>query len=105
MCFVVRYGEEVEKYLDVYLKTPGLLKEDVAKALLARGNARKLSGERLLAKAQQGYFASVMLHSAKQRQDFQAVLQLDPLNRQESVTCKEVSSTYQSQSYSRSPRL
>ena len=44
----------MENYLDVYLKTPGLPKEDMAKALLARGNARKLSGERLLAKAQQG---------------------------------------------------
>ncbi len=53
-CF--RYGEQVENYMDVYLRTPGLPKEDIAKALLARGNARKVSGERLLAKAQQGTF-------------------------------------------------
>ncbi|CAL1694491.1 unnamed protein product [Somion occarium] len=62
-----QYGEEVEKYLDVYLRTPGLGNEDVARALLARGNARKSAGERLLAKAQQ---------------DFQAVAKLDPSNRE-----------------------
>ncbi|THH26388.1 hypothetical protein EUX98_g7801 [Antrodiella citrinella] len=60
------YGEQVENYLEVYLRTPGLPREDVAKALLARGNARKVAGERLLAKAQQ---------------DFQAVAKLDPSNR------------------------
>ncbi|KAI0758880.1 hypothetical protein C8Q74DRAFT_1319732 [Fomes fomentarius] len=62
-----RYGEEVENYLDVYLRTPGLEKKDVAKALLARGHARKAAGERLLARAQQ---------------DFQAVAKLDPSNRE-----------------------
>ncbi|RPD77281.1 hypothetical protein L226DRAFT_533277 [Lentinus tigrinus ALCF2SS1-7] len=62
-----RYGEEVENYLDVYLRTPGLEKKDIARALLARGNARKTAGERLLAKAQQ---------------DFQAVAKLDPSNRE-----------------------
>lgn len=60
------YGEQVENYLDVYLRTPGLSKDDVAKALLARGNARRLSGERLLTRAQQ---------------DFQAVGKIDPSNR------------------------
>lgn len=45
--------------MEVYLRTPGLPKEDIAKALLARGNARKVSGERLLAKAQQGTFLLV----------------------------------------------
>ena len=51
---MTRYGEQVEQYIDVYLRTPGLAKEDIAKALLARGNARRMSGERLLVKAQQG---------------------------------------------------
>ena len=60
ICFVVRYGEEVERYFDFYLRTPALPKEDVAKALLARGtNALKLEGERLFVKAQ-GYSTSVM---------------------------------------------
>jgi hypothetical protein len=36
-------GKEVEIYLDVCLKTPGLPKEDVKKALLVR----RLAGERL----------------------------------------------------------
>ncbi|KAF5376699.1 hypothetical protein D9615_007860 [Tricholomella constricta] len=62
-----RYGPEVENYIDVYLKTPNLPKADIARALLARGNARKSGGESLLAKAQQ---------------DFQAVLKLDPSNRE-----------------------
>ncbi|KAF9529918.1 hypothetical protein CPB83DRAFT_851811 [Crepidotus variabilis] len=61
-----QYGDEVENYFEVYLKTPGLPREDVARALLARGNARQHIGEKLLAKAQQ---------------DFQAVLKLDPTNR------------------------
>ncbi|OBZ74310.1 hypothetical protein A0H81_05550, partial [Grifola frondosa] len=61
-----RYGDEVENYLEVYLRTPGLPKKDIARALLARGNARKALGEKLLAKAQQ---------------DFQAVAKLDPSNR------------------------
>lgn len=64
---IYSYGDEVENYLDVYLRTPGLEKQDVARALLARGNARKMAGERLLAKAQQ---------------DFQAVAKLDPSNRE-----------------------
>ncbi|KAI0698173.1 hypothetical protein C8T65DRAFT_582077 [Cerioporus squamosus] len=62
-----RYGDAVENYLDVYLRTPGLENKDMARALLARGNARKTAGERLLAKAQQ---------------DFQAVAKLDPSNRE-----------------------
>ena len=49
------------------LKPPGLTKEGAAKALLAGENARKLSGERSFAKAQQGHSASVMLYSAKQK--------------------------------------
>ena len=84
-----RYGEQVENYLEVYLRTPGLPKEDVAKALLARGNARKLAGERLLAKAQQGELCVATRSAVDQshanrallRQDFQAVAKLDPSNR------------------------
>ncbi|KAF8154245.1 hypothetical protein B0H34DRAFT_661953 [Crassisporium funariophilum] len=62
-----QYGPEVENYLEVYLKTSGLPRSQVARALLARGNARKHGGERLLAQAQQ---------------DFQAVMKLDPTNRE-----------------------
>ncbi|KAJ3484851.1 hypothetical protein NLJ89_g11949 [Agrocybe chaxingu] len=62
-----QYGPEVENYFEVYLKTPGLPKEDISRALLARGNARKQGGERLLAKADE---------------DFQAVLKLDPTNKE-----------------------
>ena len=65
--WLCRYGDEVENYLDVYLRTPGLERKDVARALLARGNARKMAGEKLLARAQQ---------------DFQAVAKLDPTNRE-----------------------
>lgn len=49
-----RYGSEVESYLEVYLKTPNLPREDIARALLARGKARKQGGQSLLAKAEQG---------------------------------------------------
>jgi hypothetical protein len=49
-----RYGSDVENYLDVYLRTPGLSKENVARALLARGNARKTASEKLSLLAQQG---------------------------------------------------
>ena len=49
-----RYSEEVERYFEVYLKTPGLTADERAKALLARGNAIRRAGERLLARAQQG---------------------------------------------------
>ncbi|KAG7441240.1 uncharacterized protein BT62DRAFT_908730 [Guyanagaster necrorhizus] len=62
-----QYGDDVENYLEVYLKTPNLPREDVARALLARGKARKLAGDKLLEKA---------------HQDFQAALNLDPSNRE-----------------------
>lgn len=77
--------------MEVYLRTPGLPREDVAKALLARGNARKMAGERLLAKAQQGMsshstlsvWPSSLAHMLTERlsADFQAVAKLDPSNR------------------------
>ncbi|CCM05826.1 uncharacterized protein FIBRA_08060 [Fibroporia radiculosa] len=59
-----RYGDEVEQYLDVYLRTPSLPKADITAALLARGNARKAAAERLLVQAQE---------------DFSAVARLDPV--------------------------
>lgn len=58
--FPIRYGAEVENYLEVYLRTPGLSKPDIARALLARGSARKQGGERLLAKADQGIFEPIL---------------------------------------------
>lgn len=48
----------MEKYLEVYLKTPNLSNSDVARALLARGHARKAAGEKLIMKAQQGVYCS-----------------------------------------------
>ncbi|KAF9646163.1 hypothetical protein BDM02DRAFT_296674 [Thelephora ganbajun] len=62
-----QYGIQVEDFLEVYLKTPGLPQEDVMKALLARGAARRAAAERLMVKAQQ---------------DIQALSRLDPSNRQ-----------------------
>ena len=49
-----RYGDEVERYLDVFLRTPGLPQDAVARALVARGKARKEAGQRLLVKSEQG---------------------------------------------------
>ncbi|KAG6877479.1 hypothetical protein C0993_006947 [Termitomyces sp. T159_Od127] len=43
-----KYGPDVENYLEVYLKTPNLPKGDIARALLARANARKTGGDMLL---------------------------------------------------------
>ena len=54
LIFYFRYGAEVESYLEVFLKTPGLPKTDVARAYVARGSARRAAGEKLLLKAQQG---------------------------------------------------
>ncbi|KAH8112135.1 hypothetical protein DFH11DRAFT_1609969 [Phellopilus nigrolimitatus] len=62
-----QYGDKVENYLDVFLRTPGIRDEDVSRAQLARGNARRLAAERLLAQA---------------HQDYQAVRKLDPSNRE-----------------------
>ena len=80
-----RYSEKVENYFDVYLRTPGLPPDDIARALLARGNARRIAGERLLARAQQG---ACMLHRCNANEvtastlDFQAVAKIDPSNRE-----------------------
>lgn len=57
---LVRYGAEVENYMEVYLRTPDLPRNDVVKALLARGNARKAGGENLIAKAEQGAFFELL---------------------------------------------
>ncbi|KAF9784563.1 hypothetical protein BJ322DRAFT_1100263 [Thelephora terrestris] len=62
-----QYGPKVEEFLEVYLNTPGLPQEDVAKALLARGAARRAAAETLMAKAQQ---------------DINVLARLDPSNRQ-----------------------
>ncbi|EJD04432.1 uncharacterized protein FOMMEDRAFT_82069 [Fomitiporia mediterranea MF3/22] len=62
-----QYGEKVERYLDVFLRTPCISDEDISRAQLARGNARRLAAERLFAQAYQ---------------DFQAVASLDPSNRE-----------------------
>ncbi len=53
-----QYGDDVESYLEVYLKTPNLPNQDVARALLARGMARKSAGDKLVAKAHQGLCAT-----------------------------------------------
>jgi len=49
-----RYGGVVEDYLDVYLRTPNLPKDDIVRALVARGRARKGAGQRLLLMASCG---------------------------------------------------
>ena len=63
--FLFRYGAEVENYLEVYLRTPGLAKSDVTRALLARGSARKQGGEPLLAKADHGTVPSSIFPKKK----------------------------------------
>lgn len=54
----LRYGDKVERYMDVFLRTPGISNDDIARAQLARGNARRIAAERLLAQAHQGLFRS-----------------------------------------------
>jgi hypothetical protein len=61
--WVRRYNTDVEKYLEVYLRTPDIPKEDVVKALLARGNARTRAADDLLAKAKQGQSARRRSHT------------------------------------------
>ncbi|KAK7448427.1 hypothetical protein VKT23_013690 [Stygiomarasmius scandens] len=60
------YGAEVERYLDVYLRTPNLPKESVAKALLARADARKRSAEKLLERAKADYQAVMRIDSGRE---------------------------------------
>ncbi|KZV63416.1 hypothetical protein PENSPDRAFT_616581 [Peniophora sp. CONT] len=62
-----RYGHEVEGYLDVYMRTPDLPEDDIAKALLARGKARKDAAQLLLMRAEL---------------DFQSAVHVDPTNRE-----------------------
>jgi hypothetical protein len=50
-----RYGAEFESYIDTYLRTPGIDRERMVAAMLARGRARRQEGEQLLAKATQGW--------------------------------------------------
>jgi hypothetical protein len=51
-----RYGNAVEDYLNVYLRTPDLPKDDIARALVARGRARKGAGQKLLLMASRGQY-------------------------------------------------
>lgn len=73
----------MENYLDVYLRTPGLEKEDVSRALVARGEARRLAGEKLLLKANSGVSSdlSVYISFKLMRLDFQSAAKLEPSNR------------------------
>ena len=52
-----RYGEKAERYLDVFLRVPGVSTADVGRAQLARANARRFAAERLLAQAHEGIVA------------------------------------------------
>ena len=89
-----RYGAEVENYLEVYLRTPGLSNSDITRALLARGSARKRGGESLLVKAEHGTYHSpppkfnlfefffFFFFFGYRSTDFRTVLKLDPLNKE-----------------------
>ena len=79
------YGHEVEAYLDVYMRTPDLPEDDVAKALLARGKARKDAAQLLLMRAELGKmrrFPSYAEVSTDKRSDFQSAAHVDPTNRE-----------------------
>lgn len=60
-----KYGDDVENYFDVLLRMPGLPPDQLTRALLARGAARRAQGEQLIARAED---------------DFRTVLQMDPNN-------------------------
>ncbi|KAH9953480.1 hypothetical protein BC827DRAFT_1146062 [Russula dissimulans] len=68
-----QYGSVVEDYLDVYLRTPGLPKDDLAKALIARGRARRGAAQKLLMMASH---------------DFQTASTFDPSNRELQFHCR-----------------
>lgn len=51
---ICSYGEEVERYLEVFLSTPGIGKEETSRALLARGKARRIAADKLLTRSHQG---------------------------------------------------
>jgi len=79
-----RYGAQVEDFLKVYLRTPGLPQEDVTKALLARGAARRAAAEKLMVRAHEGTSTLRLPASGANRgsTDFQTLSRLDPSNRQ-----------------------
>lgn len=54
LVLMCRYGEKTERYLEVFLKTPGVSTVDARRAQLARADARRRAAERLLARAQEG---------------------------------------------------
>jgi len=60
-----RYGEEVEHYLEVFLATPGISQEQISRALIGRGSARRKAADKLLTRAYE---------------DFHVVAKLDPKN-------------------------
>lgn len=49
-----RYGDEVERYLEVFLATPNMDADKVSIALMARGNARRAAADKLMTRAHQG---------------------------------------------------
>lgn len=49
-----RYGEEVEHYLEVFLATPGISQEQISRALIGRGSARRKAADKLLTRAYEG---------------------------------------------------
>ncbi len=88
-CSTCRYGSEVENYLEVYLRTPNLPNEDVAKALVARGNARKATGEKLLIKAQQGVQRCMFAVSLANNRRLPSRVQTRPLKPGDTVSNSE----------------
>lgn len=80
---MLRYGSKVEQFLEVYLKTPGLPQEEVTKALLARGTARRVAAERLMTKANQGTgIVQRPFPRLTEGVDIHVLSRLDPSNRQ-----------------------
>ncbi|EGN94620.1 hypothetical protein SERLA73DRAFT_114070 [Serpula lacrymans var. lacrymans S7.3] len=71
------YGPKVENYLDVYLRTPRLPHHDAARALIARGNARRAAGQCLLGKSHQDYQSASLLDPSNR--ELQSVVRRDKL--------------------------
>ncbi|KAI9450284.1 hypothetical protein F5148DRAFT_1277868 [Russula earlei] len=63
-----QYGSVVEGHLDVYLRTPGLPKDDVAKALVARGRARRGAGQKLLMMASRDFQTASIFDPSSNRE-------------------------------------
>lgn len=99
-----RYGEEVEHYLDVYLRTESVPSEGVARALVARGKARREAGQRLLVCAERGESPSPRMKRGPKVDglalcaDFRDASKVDPSNT-------EVKAYLRDQKYVRSTSL